>query len=183
MTGEQRKDRGGASVKLNSKRVCLGHLGLGTTLRYMAAVVLVKAPTVPAEALVSCLRVLRSPLLSFLLPQLLLSRDTALRADVDGVVFIANSVQVGFVVGVLVAVGRVVIEIWQVAGVVGIFILPILVVELVIDQRHCDLFLQLAGGLLRFASPKEELLEEVYVDEDPADDGYEYAVLGVSHDA
>ena len=49
MTGEQGKDRGAVCVKLNTKFGHLFHLGLGTTLRYMAAVVLLIAPPVTAE--------------------------------------------------------------------------------------------------------------------------------------
>ena len=118
MTGEQGKDRGAASIKLLIRRPILLHLRFVTTPRYMAAVVLVKAPPVFAEVHESPLRVLRSPLLSFLLPQLLLSWDTAFITDVDGVVFVAHSTQVCLIVGVLLAVLRVVVEIWQVGFVV-----------------------------------------------------------------
>ena len=112
MIGEQGKDRGAASIKLLSTRPCLLHLLFAATPRHVAAVVLGKAPPVKAEVHVSPLRVLRSPVLSFLLPQLLFSWDTAFITDVDGVVFAAHFTQVCFVVGVLLAVLRVVVEIW-----------------------------------------------------------------------
>ena len=132
MTGEQGKDRGAASIKLLITRPILLHLLFGTTLRYMAAVVLVKAPPVTAEVHESPLRVLRSPLLSFLLPQLLFSWDTAFITDVDGVVFVAHSTQVCLIVGVLLAVLRVVVVIWQVVFVVGISVLVGLLKQLVV---------------------------------------------------